>query len=529
MAMKKKSIIVAITLLACTFVSCERENIFSGSSTNNKIGVNVTGTESASTKSGASSAELIGSTVIGDVDGQDLVLNMYVEDNDILPFGESLNTKGSIVTSEVINTTGKTFAFNGWLRSTNRYPNTSGSTGPFCEDDATNYHFVSTTATKGSESWTMGQEAFWRNAVPTTFWSYYPVTDNARVLTLPGQTPTDTEQDTFSFTYTTPESAADQNDLLFAYNLHTFSAESGTTSDGETVNINFYHALSAIRFDVSGVEGTAIDVVSFTGIAVAGTCNVSGGATAAGGKTPGKVTFAWTPGTAGTRSQTLTPADFTETGLDGETENALMPLSSSKFFFFIPQEIKDKGVEISITFKNLGVDVTKTVVLDHAAWEAGKIYTYKLSKKDDLSLDVEISEEMEQNVKKNLKVENTGGVPVYVRMSIVANWVDENGYAFRNCDWMSDTDGIADKNWGNDKKWKLGSDGWFYYTNGVKSASCTEAVFTSYSPKTPPLVAGWNLSMKVIVQAVEFDEENANAIAAWGEAAASNLSKVLDE
>ena len=415
-----------------------------------KVGVNVIGTNSIYTKSSAPSAELIGSTVLEGIDGQNFVLDMYVEDNDILPFGDSPSTKGSIVTSSIINGTGQAFALNGWLRSTNRYPNDGSAGRVNVEEDKTNYHFVNTTVTKGAEDWTVGQEAYWRNAVPTTFWSYYPIEDSARVLSLPGQTPTDAQQDAFTFTYTTPESVADQKDLLFAYNQHTVTYDDkGETEDSESVDIDFYHALSAIRFDVSGIENATISNVSFTGIAVAGTCNVSGGATAAGVTTPGKVTFAWTPGTTGTRSQALVPEDFTETGLDGETDNALMPLSSSKFFFFIPQEIKDKGVKIGITYTNSGKSVTKTVDLNHdVAWEAGKIYTYKLSVYGNVA-DAEVTATIETTYSDMNVTGSDAKLTLTKTSGTVSQWTlknvkfSQNGVDFRSTASVDVTSGTA--------------------------------------------------------------------------------------
>ncbi|MDO5443391.1 MAG: fimbrillin family protein, partial [Bacteroidia bacterium] len=326
--MNRKLFFVAIALLAGTLVSCERENI-SVFNNNGKVGITVSGTESLATKSG-SSAEFLGSTVLENIDGEDFRLEMYVEDNVLAPYAQDIQTKGSIVYSnppghssnginEGLNINGQTFAFNGWLGDENR-----------SEADDANIHFINTTASNGG-SWSLNATDSWRNAVPTTFWSWYPVTDAARSITMP-----DVAQSSLSFTYTTPADVAAQNDLLFAYNVQTVTYDINnnlTSGEGsEYVDINFYHALAAIRFDIAGAieDGVTIKSIFFEGLATSGTCAVSG---TPASNAPGTVAFAWTPGTTtGKISQDVASTDFTATGLDGETANALMPLSSSKFF-----------------------------------------------------------------------------------------------------------------------------------------------------------------------------------------------------
>lgn len=312
-------------------------------------------------------------------------------------------TKGSIVTTNSINQDNQTFVVNAWLGSLNRYQNDKdgqrtydegGSTGRMnFSGDETDYHFIKDAAvTYKSGDWFFGTEDaknphVWRNAVPTTFWSYYPaaLTNGTRTITLPGDLAEDAAQNDLSFTYAIPngtDSAVKQEDLLFAYNLQhadfeeTWGEENyGKLINGTStiVNIHFYHALAAIRFDVSGAisQGRAITNIELGGLRASATCDVTGS-----GDSPGAVSFNWynAKGTASC-SQTFSASDFTEKSLDGTTPNALMSKSSGKFFFVIPQQVKN-SVTLTITVDG----ETQQKVLDHdTPWEAGKIYTYKLN------------------------------------------------------------------------------------------------------------------------------------------------------
>lgn len=43
-------------------------------------------------------------------------------------------------------------------------------------------------------------------------------------------------------------------------------------------------------------------------------------------------------------------------------------------------------------------------------------------------VDTELTEDFDGTVKKNIKVTNNGNIPVYVRIALIANYVDANGY-----------------------------------------------------------------------------------------------------
>ena len=503
--MNRKIFFVAAVLLACTLVSCERENLSSKFNNDGKIGVIVSGTEGVATKAG-NTVELIGSTLLEDIDGMDLRLDAYVEENDMMPFAEAVDTKGSIVTTDGINIKDQKFAFNGWLGSTNRYPNDvdngrtyeeGGSTGRVnVENDKDNYHFLRSTATCGDDkAWSLDPTENWRNAVPTTFWSYYPV--GTAGITLPVDKAEDAAQAKVAFAYTTPTAVADQKDILFAYNQHTVTYDNdANTEDSETVNIHFYHALAAIRFDISEAikDKVTISEIYFKDVVTTGTCAIIGGETSESSLSPGLVTFGWTPDATkkATISQTVASTDYTD---------GLMPLTSSKLFFFIPQTVKN-AVEIGVKYTRAdGASFDISVPLTHdAAWEAGKIYTYKLNPAEDV-LRIEVLEEsVSGNVKNNVSVKNKGNVKAFLRVAVVGNWnVGDDATGAIIDKWTFNPSNTSEVT-GFNTDWVLGTDGFYYYTKVVNPAEAPK-LFTKFT--APSHSNGTShLDMHIIAQAI---------------------------
>ena len=389
----KVLITVAQAIVISTFVfsSCEREN-FGWNGKRSVIGVNVSSVRGTETKAGACAdggREVIDSFSI-DIHGDEpLSVTAYSSDYEELPFDLSELTKGAVNTSSGLNQSGRSFVLNAWLGSENRYPNDAGngrtyeqggSTGRMNnEADKDNYRFVKDVdVTYTSGKWATSGDYYWRSDVPTTFWSYYPKTldKGTRTITWPGDKASDADQARIEFSYTLPAATDDkkdaesQEDLLFAYNLDRW-----TESHSESVvNIDFFHALSAVRFDISGVsEDVTISQIYLKDIPSGGTCNVAP-------DVDGKLQFAWTPSTAkATFRQVFSATDFTEKSLDGNTENALQPLTSSKTFFLVPQTIKGAGVKLGLVYTKSGETTSVEYELDHdAPWVSGKFYTYKI-------------------------------------------------------------------------------------------------------------------------------------------------------
>lgn len=533
--MEKKIVFAAALLLSGAFVSCNNGALagLGGSGNGNRnIRVNVSGISSHVTKSAGQ--DFIGSYDLTDADGSGFVIDVYAAENLASPFEAEPDTKASIVTTGGINVSGQKFIMNAWLGSQYRYPNDlvlptyeqGGSTGRVnFAGDENKYRFIdNSSVTYDGSVWSLldgqGKEYLWRNNVPTVFWSAYPEfasSNDVRTMHWPADKADDADQKVFTFDYSNLP-ANTQQDLLFAYNYQraSFGSTSGTDDygkliDGTTdeVSILFRHALAAVRFDVSSLlaKNYTIKNVSFSGLAADGVCTVSG--TGANG-----IDFSWDR--SGTKTTGCTMAlkasDFTEKSLDGTTDNALMARTSDKFLFLMPQEISGKGVVLEIVFETPdALVVTKSVELDHVAWEAGLIYTYKLSPAE-VVVDVLVEDVCEGDTKSDVTITNTGDVPAFVRVAVIGNWYVKNSTVLSR-PWKykpSDTaygiyEGINTTDWTYNE-----TDGYFY-SNAPMAVDAVKTLFDQFTAPAGP--EGGELRIDIIAQAVA-----AGNAASWAEA-----------
>lgn len=80
-------------------------------------------------------------------------------------------------------------------------------------------------------------------------------------------------------------------------------------------------------------------------------------------------------------------------------------------------------------------------------------------------VDTEIEEKFENNVKSVIKVENTGTIPVYVRVSVSGYWCDSTGIIKP---WEGSVTLAENSNWFK------GSDGFYYYNKSIAPNGRTE-------------------------------------------------------
>ena len=130
--------------------------------------------------------------------------------------------------------------------------------------------------------------------------------------------------------------------------------------------------------------------------------------------------------------------------------------------------------------------------------------------------DVDITDEVEGEVKKDVVITNKSSYPVYIRVAIVANWRDAAGNIV--APWMNTASegefaGLPGEYWV-----KYGD--YYYYTLPVAAGQTTGApLFTSYTIGTKPNDAEGNqaayLEMDLLVQAVQAEPADA-AKELWG-------------
>ena len=227
-----------------------------------------------------------------------------------------------------------------------------------------------------------------------------------------------------AFSYSTPDDAADQNDLLIAgVTLSNDKEDDNYYNPAAGFGVTFQHALTGVKFAIANTaNGTKITKVTLTGIkssgsAVANIVDIV--------ETDEDHSIVWTPGT--------TTAEFSLALPDGtyEDDDDINDDYLSYTFWFVPQTLSDNA-SIAVTFSvNGGDEETYSVKLNEAlgetvTWKAGELHTFSLSPE---VVDVGIDDYNDKTIKSDVVISNTGNVPIYVRVNLIGNWVGKREYA----------------------------------------------------------------------------------------------------
>lgn len=125
-------------------------------------------------------------------------------------------------------------------------------------------------------------------------------------------------------------------------------------------------------------------------------------------------------------------------------------------------------------------------------------------------MEIQVKEEFDGKIKKNVRVENTSETAVYIRVSLVPTWVNAAGEP------VAESASLADLTITN-----LPANGWvkhgndYYYTQPVSAGAITPKLFTSAVVKDNAAPAGCTMDLQVLAQAVQAAPKDA-VEAAWG-------------
>ena len=356
------------------------------------------------------------------------------------------------------------------------------------------------------------------------------------------------------FDYTTPTTAAKQQDVLFAVRQldeDTYKSEFSSKGGAEVL---FRHALTGIKFAIgnnettsetgrtpSGKVETFITKVEFVGLKNKGHVVFSPTGTETNVDNPNEFSsagsFTWTDvtGTNTTTKYTQTysanniqdyakndnvsgPDSFYAGGADRNLNDA----NASLTFWFIPQDMTDevmlnvtfyvwdgskKSSNMTLTLK-LGTEILTraTGVNDH--WAAGQLRTFKLVP---TTVDVEITDKVEGKVKSNVVTKNTGNKDAYLRVVISGNWINNAGQIVAPWDMNQGTFAGL----GGSGAWVEGDDGFWYYKQKVAPGEAPAVpIFTTYTAPSSLPSGATKLAMDIAVQAVDC-AAGANWSAAW--------------
>ena len=122
---------------------------------------------------------------------------------------------------------------------------------------------------------------------------------------------------------------------------------------------------------------------------------------------------------------------------------------------------------------------------------------------------ITVDEQTSSNQKTEIIVKNNStGVPVYIRVALVANMIDKDKNVTGAADVPTFTPG---------DDWKEGSDGYYYYTKAVPVGGSTGNLLQS------PMTLDENMQVVVLADAIQAIPKQA-VIDAWGQTIADQLN-----
>lgn len=321
-----------------------------------------------------------------------------------------------------------------------------------------------------------------------------------------------------SFHYTLPDansanSATNQPDMIFAISPN-------QVQTGNPVQMNFYHALSALAFSVGSVPGNLrIESVGFKNIYSSGTCTYTHT------NQTGRLSFDWSFDTDDTQTE------YTQNFEKNLYEDGNVPLpdgtsinTEDQTFMMIPQSFdNDAEIIITISFNGRKYTINKSLKEMTPYWQPGKIYTFKISSPEEVK--VEVTDEVIMDgiypVKQNLQIRNTGFANAYIRIGITGSWVVDHVTAQGTkthliiADWKNTGDSKTDDGvfeWPNQeqpaigqtnsKYWRLGSDGYYYYMKITSPGEILEPLFESYKLTASAPMSDAYLNLSILAQGV---------------------------
>ena len=375
---------------------------------------------------------------------------------------------------------------------------------------------------------------------PVDFAFYMPAN-----MTSSGVTPTFTGNAT-TFTYVSPETAVETQDIVFGGVTKTFKEYHNDYSKYGGTKVKLYHALTGVKFAIANPKKNGkleydiqITEISFTGLANGGTCTFTPSSTGLDGGN-----IEWTSKTTeegNVISQTFgandlvdyakpaqgeDPNHFADSYYAAGTSQNINDAKASKTFWLVPQAITGSDATVTIKYDMNGKTDQYLEIrlgdLKASNWEPAQIRTYTF-KLDEVNLKIEdtitMAEASQQDIdtpwgtkkitsyagstKQDVVITNTGNCDAFIRAAIIGQWRDEDGNpVFGFTDYTHGVQ-LVDS-WYEDvivKKtniqgeftglpgtnWVVGSDGYYYYTEVVPAGQAIpNKLFTKYEVKRAP-------------------------------------------
>lgn len=115
------------------------------------------------------------------------------------------------------------------------------------------------------------------------------------------------------------------------------------------------------------------------------------------------------------------------------------------------------------------------------------------------SVSTEVKETFKDGVKSDVKIQNTGDIPAYIRAAVIINWADDKG----NVSGTPVKDGDYVIKYDSSNTWKKIGDYW-YYTKPVAADSLTEkALIESCTPVAGKAPKGYDLQVTILADGIQ--------------------------
>ena len=330
------------------------------------------------------------------------------------------------------------------------------------------------------------------------------------------------------FSYDLPDPSQDFNDAInqpdyvFAIKQNVSEVDVIRNNSG-VLPLYFSHCLTALTFKIGpefmDSQGRQVKKVEVIGVPSSGVCTFQPDQN-------GNMVYAWNTEESALENY----AQVIPTSNDGATNvgNGQVINDGELTFMLIPHQI-DEDAKIRIWF-DLHADseechemcIEKSIINLFAEsapkeWFPAKKYTYTLMSEE--VVDIQVSDSFTSNEPKimgDLDIKNTGIAPVYVRAYVIGWWENEDGDVVHP--WVKNDGKWTGTQWPDGEfdpeagYWKLGDDGFFYYTRPLMPGRSAASLFDTYTLiQTTPPVMGASLCLNVVTQAIV----HYKASAAW--------------
>ena len=120
-----------------------------------------------------------------------------------------------------------------------------------------------------------------------------------------------------------------------------------------------------------------------------------------------------------------------------------------------------------------------------------------------------VDEKFDGTTKSEVKIKNTGNIPAYIRVAVVANWIDEDGNVYGG---ETPVEGTNYTKLDPQNGWFQASDGYFYYPKAVAAQGETPVLFSTITQSGAP--EGCHLQLTILADGIQ-SEPTSTVASVW--------------